>query len=142
LHPQTQGKEERFHRTLAAEVLGTRRFSGLTQAQQAFDEFRLVYNHQRPHEALALEVPASRYRPAARLYPRQLPAVEYGPGDTVRKVDISGRISLRGRPCFVGNAFAGQRVAARQNEVDGVIDVFYCHQKVAKIDLREQSEQK
>jgi transposase InsO family protein len=140
-HPQTQGKEERFHRTLKAEVLGTRRFHDLEQVQEAFDEFRSIYNHQRPHEALALEVPASRYRPAIRSYPRVLPAVEYGPGDRVRKVDVLGKISLRGRSYRVGRAFVGQTIAVRPTDLDGVMDVFYCHQQVAKIDLRDQSEQ-
>ncbi len=139
-HPQTQGKEERFHRTLRAEVLGTRRFRDLAQVQEVFDEFRPIYNHQRPHQALGMEVPASRYRPAIRLYPKTLPRVEYGPGDTVRKVDVLGKISLRGKPHRVGRAFVGQAVAVRSSDIDGVMDVFYCHQKVAKIDLRDESE--
>jgi transposase InsO family protein len=140
-HPQTQGKEERFHRTLKAEVLGTRRFRDLRQVQEAFDEFRPIYNHQRPHEALSMEVPASRYRPGMRLYPKTLPPVEYGPGDTVRKVDELGKISLHGQPHRVGRAFAGQPVAVRPSEVSDVMSVFYCHQKVARIDLRDESEQ-
>jgi transposase InsO family protein len=141
LHPQTQGKEERFHRTLKAEVLGTRCFRDLQHVQEAFDAFRPVYNHQRPHEALGLKVPASRYRPATRSYPSTLPTVEYGPGDTVRKVDMSGKISLRGRPWKVGGAFAGQSVAVRPADIDGVMDLFYAHQKVATVDLRDESEQ-
>jgi transposase InsO family protein len=140
LHPQTQGKEERFHRTLKAEAIGCRRFRDVPHVQEAFDEFRPIYNHQRPHEALAMAVPASRYRPGTRAYPRELPAVEYGPGDTVRKVDVSGKISLRGQPYGIGHAFAGQSVAVRPSEIDGVMRVFYCHQKVASIDLRAESE--
>ena len=140
-HPQTQGKEERFHRTLKAEVLGTRIFRDLQHVQEAFDEFRPVYNHQRPHEALQMNVPASRYCAAKRSYPSVLPTVEYGPGDTVRKVDESGKISLRGRPHKVGCAFAGQYVAVRPSEVDGELNVFYSHQRVAKIDLRDESGQ-
>ena len=139
-HPQTQGKEERFHRTLTAEVLGTRRFVDLEQVQEAFDEFRPIYNHQRPHQALAMEVPASRYRPATRLYPKVMPAVEYGAGDLVRKVDDQGKFSLRGKRHRVGRAFAGQAIAVRCTPIDGVMDVFYCHQKVANIDLRDESE--
>lgn len=141
LHPQTQGKEERFHRTLVAEVLGRRCFEDLQQVQAAFDVFRTIYNHQRPHEALGMKVPATCYRPAQRSYPRTLAAVEYGPGQTVRKVDGSGKISWRGRPHRVGCAFAGQPVAIRPSEIDGVMGIFYCHQQVAEIDLRDQSEQ-
>ncbi|WP_256737766.1 IS481 family transposase, partial [Paraburkholderia fungorum] len=60
-HPQTNGKEERFHRTLKAEVIAGRHFRDLPGAQQAFDEWRPVYNHQRPHQALGMATPATRY---------------------------------------------------------------------------------
>ncbi len=67
-HPQTQGKLERFHRTLKAEVLNGRQFSTLSQAQAEFDRWRQVYNYQRPHQALELAVPASRYVPSPRAF--------------------------------------------------------------------------
>ena len=139
LHPQTQGKEERFHRTLKAEVLGTRIFRDLDHVQEAFDAFRPLYNHQRPHEALALSVPASRYQPSRRCYPKALPAVEYGPGETVRKADACGKISLRGQGHRIGQAFAGQYLAVRAGSTDGELEVFYAHQRVAKLDLRNES---
>ena len=63
-HPQTQGKEERFHRSLKAEVLDRNSFADLTACQRAFDRWRPIYNHERPHEALGLKPPAARYRPA------------------------------------------------------------------------------
>jgi transposase InsO family protein len=49
-HPQTQGKVERFHRTLKAEVLNGREFSSVAQVQAALDRWRQIYNHQRPRE--------------------------------------------------------------------------------------------
>jgi transposase InsO family protein len=62
-HPQTQGKEERFHRTLTLEVLARRpSWHSLADVQRAFDVWRAVYNLRRPHEALdhdaSLAVPA------------------------------------------------------------------------------------
>lgn len=48
-HPQTQGKDERFHRTLKAEVTSRRVFAELSECQQAFDHWRSVYNTERPH---------------------------------------------------------------------------------------------
>jgi transposase InsO family protein len=65
-HRQTQGKDERFHRTLVAEVLGRWTPGDLADAQAAFDAWREVYNHVRPHEALALAAPATAYRPSPR----------------------------------------------------------------------------
>src|SRR5580698_4132154 len=60
-HPETQGKEERFHRTLQAEVLRGRAFANSGEVQREFDRWRQTYNHERPHEALGLRVPGSRY---------------------------------------------------------------------------------
>ena len=52
-HPQTLGKDERFHRTLKAELLGGPPFGDLGHCQRAFDRWRIVYNWERPHQALA-----------------------------------------------------------------------------------------
>jgi transposase InsO family protein len=139
-HPQTQGKDERFHRTLKAEVLGTRVLRDLAHCQREFDRWREVYNLQRPHEALAMAVPASRYRVSPRAFPEVLPPIEYGPADLVRKVAEGGELSYRSRPFRVGKAFCGYPVALRPTLVDGVLDVFFCHQRVAQVNLRNQEE--
>ncbi|MCU6667159.1 integrase core domain-containing protein, partial [Enterobacteriaceae bacterium H4N4] len=57
-HPQTQGKLERFHRSLKAEVLQGKWFTDSGELQRAFDHWRAVYNLERPHEALNMAVPA------------------------------------------------------------------------------------
>ena len=72
-HPQTQGKEERFHRTLKAEVVSGRSFRDLADCQRAFDDWRPRYNHERPHEALDQCPPANLYTPSPRAYPDRLP---------------------------------------------------------------------
>lgn len=59
-HPQTQGKCERFNRTLEAEALRGRQFHDMQACQRSFDRFRHDYNHLRPHEALAMAPPVSR----------------------------------------------------------------------------------
>ena len=136
-HPQTQGKDERFHRTLAAEVLRYQHGSSLAQWQRHFDQWRIVYNTERPHEALAMAVPASRYQPSRRRYPEQLPAIEYGPADIVRKVRHFGHIKYEGREYHVGSAFYGLHVALRQTTTDDLFDVFFCNHKIGKLDLRD-----
>jgi transposase InsO family protein len=138
-HPQTQGKEERFHRTLKAEAIGSRSFNDIEDCQRVFDQWRQIYNTARPHEALGLAVPATRYTPSSRPYPETPSAIEYGPDDQVRKVCQRGAISLRGRPYKVGCAFTGEQVAVRPTTTDGMMNVFYCHQRVAEIDLRVET---
>jgi transposase InsO family protein len=134
-HPQTQGKEERFHRTLAVEVLARRPMGrDWADVQADFDTFRDLYNFRRPHEALGHLPPASRYQPSVRSFPTHLPAIEYAPGDQIRKVDKEGHISFRGRPWLVSRAFVGEPVGLRA-VADGVWDIYYCHQRVGKVDV-------
>jgi transposase InsO family protein len=135
-HPQTQGKDERFHRTLDVEVLKGSVFHDLDQCQRRFDEWRAVYNLERPHEAIGMTVPASRYRPSDRSFPETLPMIEYGPGDIIRKVQAKGEIHYRGLVFKVGKAFRGHPIALRPTSEDGKMQVYFCQQCIAQIDLR------
>jgi transposase InsO family protein len=137
LHPQTNGKDERFHRSLKAEVLAWRQFDDFAQVQTAFDQWRGVYNRERPHQALSMQTPAERYRPSPRPMPATLPPIEYGADDQVRKVQQGGFISWRGREIRVPRALVGLPVALRANlKKDGVYDLYYCHQYLKSLNLR------
>lgn len=137
-HPQTNGKDERFHRTLKAEVLKAQSFADIEQAQHRFDAWRHVYNHERPHEALGMETPASRYSASVRSMPKELPEIEYLTSDHVRRVQQGGWISFRGREIRISKGLIGQPVALRPiDDQDGVFDVYFCHQKVDQIQMKE-----
>ena len=138
-HPQTQGKDERFHRTLKAEVLQGAGFGDLAACQRRFDAWREVYNHRRPHEALGLAVPASRYAPSPRSVPPTLPEPEYPPADHVRRVCAEGTVSFRGRAWYVSKAFRGQRVGVRAGDAAGVWSVFFGAHRVATLDTRDHN---
>lgn len=136
-HPQTQGKDERFHRSLKAEVIGSRAWRDLAECDREFEAWRHVYNAERPHDALGLATPASRYQPSLRCFPETLAPIDYGQGTIVRKVQAKGLISFSGEPWRVGKAFIGQPVALRPTIKDGKYDVFFCQHKIAELDLRE-----
>lgn len=136
-HPQTQGKEERFHRTLQAQVLGRGGWCDCAQVQRAFDQWRPVYNTERPHEALGMEVPASRYQASGRSHPEVLPRVEYGAGVEVRRGDEQGWISYRGQSWRIGRAFASQSLGVRPADRDGVYEVLFLTQVIKELDLPE-----
>jgi transposase InsO family protein len=136
-HPQTQGKEERFNRTLQAEVLVRGGWEDCPEVQLAFDDWRPVYNTQRPHQALALETPVKRYQPSQRPYPQTLPPVEYAPGVEVRCVDQNGEISYHGQHRKVGRAFAGHRVGLRPTQTDGVMEIIFLTHVIKELDLRQ-----
>jgi transposase InsO family protein len=137
-HPQTQGKDERFHRTLKCELLAREVMRDIAHSQMRFDAFRDEYNQVRPHDALGMDCPIAHYQPSARAYqPDPLPPVEYDAGVQVRIVDASGKISFRGASYKIGRAFVGQRVALRANdEVDGRFDVLFADHTIGQIDLR------
>ena len=140
-HPQTNGKDERFHRTLKAEVLAGRDFRGLDQAQAAFDQWRDVYNYERPHESLGMAVPASRYQPSPRPFPDVLPPIEYAPGDHVRRVNANGGVSFEKRSWRVSKALVGLPVAFRPTGSEGTsYEVYFCHRRLTKIDLSEAAD--
>jgi transposase InsO family protein len=61
--PTTTGKVERWHQTIRKELLEVAApFADLGAAQAAVDAWRREYNEQRPHQALGMATPASRFR--------------------------------------------------------------------------------
>jgi transposase InsO family protein len=137
-HPQTQGKDERFHRTLKAEVLRGRSFRDITHAQRSFDEWLPVYNHQRPHQAIGMAVPASRYQISPRAFPEALPAIEYASGDEVRRVQDKGYVSYKGNRIVLGKAFRGYPIAFRSTSHKGILDVYFCDHRITQIDVNNR----
>lgn len=133
-HPQTLGKDERFHQTLKREAL-QHPLLDLAEGQRRFDAWRVVYNQQRPHEALCGDVPATRYRPSERVYPQTPPPLPYLPGDLVRRVQSKGYTQLLGRTVRLPKAFRGHSVAFRPTDVDGHYAVVYATFHFAEVDL-------
>lgn len=137
-HPQTNGKIERFHRTLNVEVLTTKNFADASSAQRTFDTWRTTYNCRRPHEALAMGLPVQRYEPSKLPYRETLAPIEYPSGDLVLKVDSKGFFKLNGRRIRASKALRGQAIALRPNaKVDGVHDLYFCHQPFMQVNLHE-----
>jgi len=135
--PQTNGKIERFHRTLDTEVIATRLWADHAQVQRHFDRWRSVYNLQRPHEALQMQTPVQRYRPSSLRFPTTLPPITYGSADTVVQVTEHGVARLGRCKVVLSQALKGLPVAFRpRHDQDGIFDVYFCHQQVARLDLR------
>jgi hypothetical protein len=104
--------------------------------QRALDAWRTVYNLERPHQALGMDVPASRYRPSSRAMPDRLPRVEYDCGEIVRTVSSTRYyIAFKGRMWKVPQAFARERLAVRPLNRDGHYGIFFASWQIATIDL-------
>jgi transposase InsO family protein len=135
-HPQTNGKIERFHRSLKAEVLDGRTFEDMAAAQHAFDIWRRIYNIERPHQALALQTPATRYSPSPRSYSSTLAPITYRDEDEVLEVGWNGFVQFKGRKLHLSNALHRLPVAFRVDPKDSnYFDIMFCHHRVTRIDL-------
>lgn len=110
-HPQTQGKVERFHRTLAERL----RWVGVPTTLAGFTRmltwFREEYNEVRPHAALGLTPPAAHFTPSARPYHPTPRAWCYPDGLEIRRVQRTGTIHVAGDAYFISEALKGEEVA-------------------------------
>ena len=111
-HPQQNGRHERMHRTLKAEATKPAA-PNVLQQQARFDTFVTRYNHERPHQALEMKVPADLYTRSAHLY-RGLEDLSYPFADATFTVTHCGRICFHGRKINLSHVFAGQNVGVTQ----------------------------
>lgn len=135
-HPQTQGKEERFHRTLNAELLRRADLRGIAHAQALMDPWRDVYNLERPHEAVGMKPPVARYRPSSRAMPTRPAGYEPSPDQTPQVVKEGGRVRFAGRSWYLGLAWNHETVGLRWSERDGVAEVYFGPYRIAELDVR------
>lgn len=109
-HPQDNGRHERMHLTLMQRT--TRRPAADLKSQQLlFDEFVQMFNHERPHEALAQDRPARHHRAPKARFPEQEPSPVYELHFETERVDVHGRIRWCGKQIFFSEAFANQTIA-------------------------------
>jgi putative transposase len=111
-HPQQNGRHERMHLTLKQDTTKPAA-ANLLQQQGRFDAFVTLYNRQRPHQALSMQVPASLYTPSARPY-CGLQDLDYPFHDWTATVTNCGRLCYKGRKINLSHVFAGQNVGVRQ----------------------------
>ena len=137
-HPQTQGKEERFNRTLGDEVLKHKDIENLAHAQAEFDDFRLCYNNIRPHGALNLDTPAMHYVPSKRCMPRTIQEWDYPSGHVKRRVKRAGYFSYLGQNYYLGEAFMGKNIALRESSINGCINLYYRNFRIARLNMDEK----
>jgi hypothetical protein len=129
-HPQTQGKVERFHGGLQRAL--EKRGVGEGDPQDWLDGYRWEHNHVRPHEALGMATPASRWRPSERRYNPQPPRWDYGEGARVLKVDCEGRVHLGERKWKIGKGLCGEWV--QMVEIEQRWQVYYCATLIREIE--------
>ncbi len=112
-HPQTQGKIERFHRTMKNELLKRNSFVDLSDADKHLKEWRTKYNEVRPHEAIEMLCPADVYIPSKRLYPDRIEPYEYNDMNRILKVNYKGYLHFDRKEFYLSEAMAGAELEMR-----------------------------
>jgi len=135
--PQQNGVHERMHKTLKEEATKPAAYSFGAQ-QRRFNEWRRIYNEERPHESLDYSVPAMHYRPSTRPYPKRIPPPEYPEHFTVRQVCGAGFFRYKNVPCFLSKHLNGYHVGLEPFD-DGVWSIYFYDQLLARMNERDGS---
>ncbi|MGB6266885.1 MAG: IS481 family transposase [Candidatus Acidiferrales bacterium] len=135
-HPQTQGKVERFHRTLGQALRHRGVPARFEQWPEALAEFQWSYNQRRPHEALDMQRPVDRYQRSPRNYQERVADWDYPAGSDVRRLNSQGMLAEQRHRWFVCGALADQRV--RVERFDGKLLVSYRHMYIREIDIERR----
>ena len=130
-HPQTQGKVERMHGALQQAV---RKRRANPEDQSWLDQFRYEYNHLRPHEALGMATPSSRWQPSPRRFQSELRDWEYAAGMQVLRLAGEGQLGWRGRRWEISGSLRGQLVGVEILGERAV--VYFCNTPIRELDLR------
>lgn len=136
-HPQTQGKQERFNGSLKKECLRFHDFADIEEAQLGFDEYRKFYNEKRPHHALELATPASRYTMSERKYSDTIEEWDYPPEYEVVKVKGNGYFRYNEKTYFLSEGFADKYIAVRESHLPGQITLVFRQFRIGRIDVSE-----
>lgn len=118
-HPQTQGKVERFHRTINGEATSrgqSLRAPDVQSARVLYGPLVQSYNWVRPHEELEMKTPGEVYCASPRARPSTLPAHQVPEGVAKRRVCAAGLVSWQGEKVRVGKALVGQWVSVEEHE--------------------------
>jgi putative transposase len=132
--PSDNGRHERMHRTLKAACTRPPA-ANLHGQQRLFDAFRHEYNHDRPHEALDQNPPASLYVPSPRPFPRRLPDLVYPGHYHLRTVGGNGAIRWRTQTIFLTHALEGQVVGLHEID-DGIWSIVFSDVELGRWDER------
>lgn len=134
IHPQTQGKEERFNGSMTRELLKHTEIADMEDAERKFAEYRDFYNNERPHHSLKLDTPAQHYEKSKRAYDPNIKEWEYPEGCRICKVKSSGYITVDGQGYFLSEAFGGREIAVKKSHKPGCINLYYRQFIIGQID--------
>lgn len=136
-HPQTQGKIERFHRTMKQELLKHNQFYDIAEASSGLQLWREKYNSLRPHEALGLKCPAEVYTPSNRIYTDAVKPYEYGGQYHVIKVNSWGYVRFDRNQVYLSETMIGEYIEFRPNPLGDSLFACYRNFQIAEFSAED-----
>ena len=133
-HPQTQGKIERFHRTMKQELLNHTTIANIEDAQSKLGVWRDKYNNIRPHEALGMKRPGEVYEPSQRQYIDTTQEYEYGGEYHVIKVNSWGYVRFDKWQVYLSETMIDQHIEFRPSLDGETFAACYRNFKIAEFD--------
>jgi transposase InsO family protein len=139
-HPQTQGKLERFNRTLRLECIRRHEYDNFADWNKCFEEYRHIYNDIRPHQSLSDSTPASRYRASERVFvePERGYMEPSDENTRYRKVGSDGKIWLLQHHVKVGRGLAGWIVSAKHDGC-GYWTISFRNHSICQVSLAKEA---
>jgi transposase-like protein len=134
-HPQTQGKIERFHRTMKYEFLKHKQFRNIDEIKMQMEQWRIKYNEERPHLALNSKSPAEIYTPSKRKYSEKVLKYEYD-GHT-RKVNNKGYLRFAHWQIYLSETMANTILEVSESAIGDSFSIYFRNFKIAEIDANE-----
>lgn len=134
-HPQTQGKIERFHRTMNQELLKYYIPRDIADAERVFNNFRNSYNNERPHEALGMKCPSEIYIPSEREYHDQVKKYEYSGKYHVIKVNNWGYVRFDRWQIYLSETMISEHIEFRPNSNGETFIACYRNFAIAEFDV-------
>ena len=136
-HPQTQGKIERFHRTMKQELLNHTTIADIGDAEKKLRSWRDKYNNLRPHEALGMKRPGDVYEPSQRQYNENIPKYEYGGAYHVIKVNSWGYVRFDKWQIYLSETMTDQYIEFRPSPDGETFIACYRNFKIAEFDTED-----
>ena len=136
-HPQTQGKIERFHRTIKQELLNHTTIYDIADAENKFGIWREKYNNIRPHEALNMRTPGDVYQPSQRQYPERIERFDYGGEYHVIKVNSWGYVRFDKWQIYLSETMIDRYIEFRPSPDGESFIACYRNYKIAEFDTED-----
>lgn len=136
-HPQTQGKQESYNKSMKRELLRDTTIADLQDAQQQFAQHVIFHNNERPHHALKLDRPVQHYRKSERAFMQRVYPWEYPDGYQQFKITNDGYVTFRGRGYYLSESFSGKTIAIRPSRLPDCVTLCFREFIIARIDLNK-----